>query len=485
MKNLTSCSTLFLVAVVSINRLMAQDPELTNGTFEKWKDGAPVGWTVEVGATNGRNEPKSAVEKGEGPSLQLSGTQRTLAWHLVAQTVNIESEKTYRLNYTAKATDIKREGRQFDNCYVGVFQLDQGGNIVARSVANQTAKEFEKQQLVFRTAQNATQAKVMIFLSKTGRLSVKGISMEVLDPKESFQMLVDDMDRHYSYFELKKIDWQRITQKYRVAAEEKLDEGDTDGFVDVITEMLAELEDLHVWVQHKGQRLSKYVSRYDGNFDFRHVRKQLREIKRFGRLGWTAITNDGFGYIQVSALTANNQQVQAMTEDIQGRLFATPGILLDLRKNGGGSEPQAAQIARLFADQERIYARSAFRSGPSHDQFVEAPPRRISPTDNSFTGPVACLIGPGAVSSAEGFAMMIKTQPHAKLFGKPTRGASGNPRSVSLPNGVEVYYSRWKSMLPDGTPIEGSGVLPDVEVEHAEGDPTYEKAVEWLENSGK
>ena len=73
---------------------------------------------------------------------------------------------------------------------------------------------------------------------------------------------------------------------------------------------------------------------------------------------------------------------------------------------------------------------------------------------------------------------MMKALPHVTLIGQPTRGASGNPASVDLPNGISVSYSRWVDMLPDGTPIEGKGVSPDITVEHeSPGDPTFDAAV--------
>jgi carboxyl-terminal processing protease len=95
---------------------------------------------------------------------------------------------------------------------------------------------------------------------------------------------------------------------------------------------------------------------------------------------------------------------------------------------------------------------------------------------------VVVLVGPGCVSSGEGFAQMMAAIPGVVLLGQHTAGQSGNPRPLELPNGVVVTFSRWVSLLPDGTPIEGKGVPPDVPVEHAgPGDPTFEKGVEVLE----
>ena len=92
------------------------------------------------------------------------------------------------------------------------------------------------------------------------------------------------------------------------------------------------------------------------------------------------------------------------------------------------------------------------------------------------------------MSSGEGFAMMFKALDHCQVVGQPTRGSSGNPAGVTLPNGVEPWFSRWIAMEADGTPIEDRGVLPDIKVEHDPGatnDPTYEKAIEILKDTVK
>ncbi len=79
---------------------------------------------------------------------------------------------------------------------------------------------------------------------------------------------------------------------------------------------------------------------------------------------------------------------------------------MDLRRNSGGDEQTAAAIASLLADKPYIYARQQIRSG---DGFIETSPRKIERREGkTFNGPVVCLLGPGAVSSAEGFALMMK-----------------------------------------------------------------------------
>ena len=459
----------------------AQELQIENGDFSQWNDETPVGWEVEIGATTGQDNPLSVLKQGDGPSLEMGGTAETLVWQVISQTIDIEANKTYRVRFSARGVDLKREGNQFENCYVGLLQLHHRGQELVRDFHEQAFPEYKDTSLVFRTHNMASKLKFVIFLSKTGTLNVKDLTIEKLAAKDSFDILVDEMDRQYSYFEQKEIDWNALANRYR----DKVDLTDSDKFVDVVSDMLAELKDTHVWMEYRRNRISKYVSRFEPNFDFGIVNKDLKDAEEFGDFGITAITNDGFGYIRITSLAADPVWVQKMAADIRERLFDTPGIILDIRRNSGGSEYIAQQIGSMFADEERVYARSKFRAGQGHDEFVEIAPRKIIRADLTYTNPVVCLIGPGAVSSAEGFAMIMKSLPHATLIGLPTRGASGNPQPVQLPNGVDVWFSRWASMLPDGTPIEDVGVAPDEEIEHGENDPTYTRGLEHLKNSVK
>ncbi|MEZ6069104.1 MAG: S41 family peptidase [Pirellulales bacterium] len=208
----------------------------------------------------------------------------------------------------------------------------------------------------------------------------------------------------------------------------------------------------------------------------------MSSIRRFSGLGFAGRTADGIGVLVVAGLPAKNDELYEDVIDAVRAMADAPGFIVDLRSNSGGAEPRAAQVAALFADERRMYARSQVRSGPSPEDLRESPARYVGPTvDDPYTRPVICLIGPGCISSGEGFALMMKSLDHVTLVGQATRGASGNPQPVTLSNGVEVWFSRWISLEPDGTPIEGRGVEPAVEVEHeGPGDPTFERAVELL-----
>jgi C-terminal processing protease CtpA/Prc len=81
---------------------------------------------------------------------------------------------------------------------------------------------------------------------------------------------------------------------------------------------------------------------------------------------------------------------------------------------------------------------------------------------------------------------MLAALPGVKLIGQNTRGASGNPQPIVLPNGVTVRYSIWVPLQLDGKPFEGVGIAPDIRVEDdPQGLKGLAKAVAELKASGK
>jgi len=158
---------------------LAAESLITNGDFQKWTDGLPDGWEVEIGAMNGAEEPKSQVKSIKGPALMLRGDVSTMAWHTVSQEIPARTGASYCLEFESRTKDVQREGRQYDNCYVAIMSFDKAGKPVGRELADVSADntDWTKHRIVFAVPQNAESTKVMFFLSKTGILGVKSVTV--------------------------------------------------------------------------------------------------------------------------------------------------------------------------------------------------------------------------------------------------------------------------------------------------------------------
>jgi hypothetical protein len=320
----------------------------------------------------------------------------------------------------------------------------------------------------------------------------RDLKLALVEPKiteqvlaEAFDALWRDMDRNYSYFDLKQIDWDGLRNRYRQRAVEA---GTARGFVNVLDEMLAELQDGHVWIQWGNETIVPYVSPpQDENYNQQATLASLKDLVHCGDFAVIGKTKEeGFAaFVLTRQSKAGEASVQQAVKLLQ-EMRDAPGFLVDLRRANGGNEVLAREIARQFCEKDTVYAKSKYRDGESHSDFGPTYERVLKAIETPIRRPVVCLIGPFCVSSGEAFAKMMKCLPQVTTVGAHTRGSSGNPKPFKLPfMDVTVFYSRWVDMLPDETPIEGNGVTPDVEFKFSPeayrgADPTWEEAITVL-----
>jgi hypothetical protein len=303
-----------------------------------------------------------------------------------------------------------------------------------------------------------------------------------------FDEMWKSMDRNYSYFTLKPdVDWGKLRDQYRPKA---VQAKSADELTTFLTEMLGHLKDGHVWITQPGDKVvgtHRTPWTYTGNRKV--VLAQLSDVTQCGDYAIVGKTKpDGFGYFLMTRQSAGTPELVAKATAAIGKLADAPGFVIDLRNANGGSEPLAQEVARLFCEKKVVYAKSRYRDGPGHDEFTEHYPRELpaAKSGKPYLKPVVCLLGPGCVSSGEGFAQMLAALPHVITVGLPTRGSSGNPNAVEVGDtGLVVYFSRWVDLMPDGTAIEGKGIQPKVVVETTaeatkDADPTLAKGLEVL-----
>lgn len=188
---------------------------------------------------------------------------------------------------------------------------------------------------------------------------------------------------------------------------------------------------------------------------------------------------------------------QRLTIQLWERMIQTmneqgiPGLIIDMRQNGGGSGFLADQMAAYFFD-EPLEISNSESYDVSQDRFY-ADPRGISrfylpPENLRFNGNVAVLVGPSCASACEFFTYAMTLQDRAAIVGHyPTAGLGGGQKAFIMPGGIVLQFSIARSIDPDGNIIiEGTGVAPTVKVPvneetlFADGDPVLDAAVEYL-----
>ena len=178
--------------------------------------------------------------------------------------------------------------------------------------------------------------------------------------------------------------------------------------------------------------------------------------------------DSGMAYININTFSDDDnlearlwdRHIKKMTDE------KIPGLILDLRRNGGGNLGLAMSFAGYFFDKEiTLYQRSYYNENTKSFE-VESIPTRIKPAPILYSGKIAVLVSPDCVSACEGFAYAMAQNGRAKIIGHyPTAGAFGEVGrgQYKLPGDINLQFPTGKPESMDGNLIiENTGVIPDI-----------------------
>lgn len=205
------------------------------------------------------------------------------------------------------------------------------------------------------------------------------------------------------------------------------------------------------------------------------------------------ILDSGLGYVKIYSFFDNEvltiqlweRMIQAMNQ--QG----VPGIIIDMRQNGGGNGFLADQMAAYFFNEPLVLGNSGYFSDDTGDFFFD--PNRVRrfylPAENlRYNGPVAVLVGPNCASACEFFSYDMTLQDRAAIVGQyPTAGLGGSVEQFFMPENESFQFTIGRAVNADGEiHIEGIGVVPTVRVPvnentlFATNDVILQAAVDYL-----
>ena len=122
------------------------------------------------------------------------------------------------------------------------------------------------------------------------------------------------------------------------------------------------------------------------------------------------------------------------------RFKDAPGLIIDVRQNGGGDTAVARPIMGRFIDKQKPYARMRRRDGDHlSDPWTEVVEPRGPFT---YTAPVAVLTTRWSASMAEGFPMGMRGMGRATIVGTPMMRLGAGVFPLRLDRiGIELQYS--------------------------------------------
>lgn len=218
-----------------------------------------------------------------------------------------------------------------------------------------------------------------------------------------------------------------------------------------------------------GTRVTLTVIR--GNAAEPHEVVLIRE-KFAGPLVSSRTMDAGIGYVRVTSFRNGVvEELRRHVADLKAK--GSQVLLIDLRGAAEGPYENGLQAARLFVKSGTLAIKSGRDTAPR--ETLDA-----TPGDGTIDLPVTLITNLGTSGAAELFVSALDGNERASIVGDRTLGRAGIQKLVKLPEGRGLWLTYARYLRPNGDPIQGTGVAPDVEVDEPSrefGAPAPEKDV--------
>ena len=194
------------------------------------------------------------------------------------------------------------------------------------------------------------------------------------------------------------------------------------------------------------------------------------------------LVQGGIGYVRVVQFRLNTgfQVFEALERLKQFDMLA---LILDLRRNPGGSAEAAAEVAAQLLPPGSLFRYVEGREAGRTEHFIPEYENRLDLDDL----PMTVLVDGRTIGEAEALAAVLKESERAKLVGVPTYGEGSDYGFVELGDGSALYIpvSRWYT--PGGAWLGDAPIQPDLFVEYEEtsagvgGEMQFNTAYEFLD----
>src|SRR5580704_266054 len=162
--------------------------------------------------------------------------------------------------------------------------------------------------------------------------------------------------------------------------------------------------------------------------------------------------------------------VQKEFKEALAKYQSAPGLIVDLRQNGGGRSDILGSIAAYFYNEKTLIAEFQTRkdvssaesegSGKAYRKFITG-----SAGGQIYAGPIVILTDEYTGSSSEIFAGGLQETGRAKVVGTQSCGCViGIANNQKMKGGGVLEISEVLFFTPKGRKLEGEGVIPDLTI---------------------
>ncbi|HYC35048.1 MAG TPA: S41 family peptidase [Usitatibacter sp.] len=176
------------------------------------------------------------------------------------------------------------------------------------------------------------------------------------------------------------------------------------------------------------------------------------------------ILPSGYGYLRLTQWTLG-----VMPRALAGlkALENTPGLVVDLRGNPGGSLHAVNALLSRFFEKKTQLGRVLTRTGQPVSllfgalEIIKLQPQ-VQGDPEAYKGPVVVLVNSSSGSGSEYFAATMQAAGRAVVAGEQSCGCLlGFLGYARIPGGGELAYSEVGFVMSNGKRIEGEGVIPN------------------------